>query len=192
MNCTLLLIRHGATAWNRAGRYQGHADPPLGRAGRAQARRVAGGLAGLHLDAVYSSDLRRALETAAPLAYARGLPVQPDPRLRELDFGAWDGRRVEEVMAAEPAVWAAWYADPMALAPPGGETVPALWSRVRRALREIGRRHAGGTVAVVTHGGPLRLILAWLVSGRLHPPPAAGVPNGGWLLLTPAAARTFL
>lgn len=192
MSCTLLLIRHGATAWNREGRYQGHADPPLDRTGRAQARRLARALGGLRVDAIYSSDLRRAVETAAPLAGALALPVQTDARLRELHFGAWDGRRVEEVIAGDPAAWEAWWSDPVALAPPGGENVPALWARLARALAEIGGRHPGGTVAVVTHGGPLRLVMARLATGRLHPPPAAGVPNGGWLLVTPAALAALL
>lgn len=187
MTGALLLVRHGETDWNREGRYQGHADPPLNAAGRAQARRLAGALAGLELAAIYSSDRQRALATAAPLAAGRGLPVEPDPRWRELDFGAWEGQRAADLMAADPAAWQAWHADPLRVAPPGGETVPRLWRRVRAALGAIAARHRGGTVAVVTHGGPLRLLLARLATGALHPPLPLAIPPGGWLLVTAPA-----
>ncbi len=191
MNCTLLLIRHGTTAWNQQARYQGHGDPPLNRSGRAQARRLARAMGGLRLDAVYSSDLRRAMATAAPLAQARGLPVQVEPRLRELNFGAWDGCPAEEVTAADPDFWQAWRADPVTLAPPGGETLRELWDRVAAALADIYRRHPAGTVAVVTHGGPLRTVLAGLAGDALQLLPAVSVPNAGWLLVTPTAGAAI-
>lgn len=184
--CNLLLIRHGETEWNREGRYQGHADPPLSPSGSEQARRVARACAGLELQAVCSSDLRRALQTAAPVAAAHRLPITADPRLRELNFGDWDGRLAQDVIDGNPAAWNAWYADPVQIAPPGGETAEALWQRFYGgALAEIRRRFPRGTVAVITHGGPLRLLLTWVRTGRLHPSGPQSVDNGGWLLLTP-------
>lgn len=188
MTCTLLLIRHGETAWNREGRYQGHADPPLSRAGQAQARRLARLCASFRIDAVFSSDLIRAVETAVPLAGAQALPVRTDPRLRELHFGIWDGRRAEDVIASDPAGWEAWFADPVTLSPPGGETAEVLWDRFNAVLRQIVEEYHDKTVAVVTHGGPLRLLLAWLAYGRLLHASELVIPNGGWLLLTPSLA----
>lgn len=184
--CTLLLIRHGETDWNREGRYQGHADPPLNPVGLEQASQAARATAGLELQAVYSSDLKRALQTAGPIAELRHLSITADARLRELNFGDWDGRLVQDVIDENPAAWNAWFADPLRIAPPGGETAAALWQRFwGGALAEIRRRHTGGNVAVITHGGPLRLLLTWAVTGGLHPPGQQRVPNGGWLLLSP-------
>lgn len=185
MTCTLLLIRHGETAWNREGRYQGHTDPPLSPVGQGQARRLARLCACFRIHTVFSSDLRRAMDTTVPLAAAHALPVRTDPRLRELDFGVWDGQRAEDVIASDPAIWEAWFADPITLSPPGGETAEVLWDRFHAALGQIVEEHHGKTVAVVTHGGPLRLLLAWLAYGRIHHAPALTIPNGGWLLLTP-------
>jgi alpha-ribazole phosphatase len=184
VSCCFLLIRHGETAWNRLGRYQGHVDTSLNRTGRAQARRLTRTFSSLQLDAIYSSDLRRAVDTAIPMAKAQGLSVMQDVRLRELHFGEWDGRQVEAIIAADPAAWEAWYSDPVHLSPPGGETALALWQRFSDGLREIGDRHRDRTVAIVTHGGPLRLLLSYLSSGDLLSLPPSGVANGDWLFFT--------
>jgi len=192
VTCTLLLIRHGATAWNHEGRYQGHCDPPLSAVGEAQVHRLDGALSSLRLDAVYSSDLGRAVATALPLAARHGLVVQTDPRLRELHFGTWDGRLVDDVIAADPSRWQAWWCDPVALAPPGGETVLQLWERVTKALGDICSRYPDGMVVAVTHGGPLRLVLARLATGRLHPPVQASMPNAAWILVTPRMIEFLL
>lgn len=183
MTCTLLLIRHGETDWNRCWRYQGHADPPLNRVGRTQAARLARSLNHLRLDALYSSDLRRATATAAALAAGRGLAVLTDPRLRELDFGDWDGETAAAVQAAAGAAWQSWQADPVRQAPPSGETAARLWQRFTCALADC-RRHPSGTVAVVTHGGPLRLLLAHLATAQVHPSLAHSIPPGGWMLVS--------
>src|SRR5947208_8271356 len=88
---TLLLARHGETDWNREGRWQGWADPPLNEAGRSQAHELAEQLRHVSFDAVYSSDLRRAHETAEIVAAPHGVPVVPDEGLREIDIGPWSG-----------------------------------------------------------------------------------------------------
>lgn len=178
-----LLIRHGRTAWNQQGRYQGHADPPLDASGRAQARRLATAFADMRLNAIYSSDLQRAVATAAPLSRQSDLPVQTDARLRELDFGQWDGQRVEELMQSQLPELERWWSDPISTAPPDGETVAQLWARITAVLDEIALRHTHGVVALVTHGGPLRLITAQLETGHLHPPGQVSIRNGGWLLV---------
>jgi len=136
----LLLARHGETEWNRERRWQGHADPPLNDAGRAQARELAEGLVGERLEAIYSSDLRRAYETAEIAGAHLGVPVTSDPDLREIDVGSWSGLTREQL---EGRVW-------------DGETTDAHADRVLRVVRRIIELHPEGRVLIVTHGGSLR------------------------------------
>src|SRR6516165_6393394 len=100
---TLFVARHGQTDWNREHRWQGWADPPLNAAGREQAADLGESLAGLGIEAVVSSDLRRAAETAEIAGARLGLPVEVDARLREVDVGEWSGLTTSEVEARFPA-----------------------------------------------------------------------------------------
>jgi probable phosphoglycerate mutase len=157
---TLLLARHGETAWNRAGRYQGCLDTPLSALGRRQARALAEALDAWRLDAVYTSPQRRALETAVPIATRRGCPLGVDPALREICHGDWEGLTVAEVEARFPALLRRWRTRPAGVRMPRGESLEEVAARVLPALDAIARRHPRGTVCVVTHGVPARLILA--------------------------------
>jgi broad specificity phosphatase PhoE len=139
-----LLVRHGETDWNAEGRLQGHTDTPLNDLGRRQARELAEELAGEAVDAVYSSDLSRAKETAEILAERSGLPVTLDPGLREKDWGTWEGLTSAERDRVELA----------------GETTEAHRARVLASLRSIHARHPAGRVLVVTHGGSVRRVQA--------------------------------
>ena len=155
---TILLARHGETDWNRDYRWQGHSDPPLNERGREQARVLAARLAGTPLDAVYASDLRRALETAEIVAAELGLPVTLVPALREINAGSWEGLTAEEIERREPELYARW----VATGDPGwqhGETHAALAERVYQAVFAIADRHRGGRVLVVCHGGPMKAVL---------------------------------
>ena len=105
----LILIRHGQTQWNREGRWQGQADPPLNALGRRQARRAALDLRGARLDHLYSSDLRRALETAHIIGADLGLAVIPDPRLREINLGRWQGMLSADIEAQYPDEFRRWH-----------------------------------------------------------------------------------
>jgi phosphoserine phosphatase len=157
---TLLLARHGETDWNRDGRYQGWADPPLNDTGRTQAEALAGQLAGTPLDAVYSSDLRRAHETAEILAAPHGLQVVLDAGLREIDVGAWSGLTRLEIEHRFPAGER-----------PGGETREQHAERVLAAVERIARLHPGGSILVVSHGGTLRAVNDHVSGEPLHPIP---------------------
>jgi broad specificity phosphatase PhoE len=148
---TILLARHGETDWNVEGRVQGHTDRPLNETGVAQARALAEELADEQVDAVYASDLGRALETARAVAEPRGLPVVPIPGLREKDFGTWEGLLDEEILERFPQAQHGPWGD--------AETPDELEERVLATLREIADRHPGGRVLVVSHGGPLRAVL---------------------------------
>jgi alpha-ribazole phosphatase len=148
---TLYLIRHGRTDWNDAGRYQGQADPPLNAQGRAQARALAQALRSVPFDAIYSSDLARAHETAQALAEVTGLSVQLDPRLREIHQGEWEGLLASEIQARYPALWEQWHRAPLTVRLPGGETLQELEARFTAALDDISAAHPEGTVAVFLH-----------------------------------------
>lgn len=151
----LILVRHGATALNSRGRYQGRVDPPLSVAGLLQARALAGPIGDAANGAVVrSSDRRRALETAHLVL--PGSDPEPDPRLRELDFGLFDGRSYMENRERHGPAFDAWVRDPASVAPPGGETLPELRRRVLGCLRDA---PAGGMVAF-THAGPIRIAMA--------------------------------
>jgi 2,3-bisphosphoglycerate-dependent phosphoglycerate mutase len=164
---TLLLIRHGETAWNAEHRIQGRLDVPLSTTGMWQTGRLAQRLAGEAIDAIVSSDLARAWMTGAPLADARGLTMVPEPRLRERVFGIFEGKTLGEIAAEHPDELAAWRARDVNWRVPGGESGAEFIARVLEALHEIVQAQAGRTVAVVTHGGVLDVVyrnaraLAW-------------------------------
>lgn len=166
----LALVRHGETAWNAQARYQGRADLPLSDAGQRQAVMLARRLAREEIHAVYASDLQRAWETAVTIAAPHGLPVRAETRLREMDFGDWEGLTYEEVQERYPQALAAWEADPLNVAPPGGETLVQVVARVQSLLDDIVRVHPDQTVLLVGHGGPLRVLLcvAMGLDPRVH------------------------
>ncbi len=138
----LVLARHGETDWNREHRLQGWADPPLNELGRQQARELAADLAGERFDAIYTSDLRRAAETAAIVAERLGLRVVEDPALREVDLGSWSGRLRHELAGERP----------------DGETREQHRDRVVRGVLRIAASHPGSRLLVVSHGGSLRAL----------------------------------
>ena len=99
---TLILARHGETDWNRDGIWQGHGDPPLNELGRRQAAELAERMADVEIEALYSSDLRRAYETAEIVGRAKGVEITADPDLREMDVGSWSGLTTEEIATRFP------------------------------------------------------------------------------------------
>ncbi len=168
----LVLLRHGQTDYNVAGRMQGHLDSHLTPAGLAQAEEIAPAVAALPPDRILSSDLRRAVDTAAAVGAASGMPVKVDPRLRETHLGEWQGLTVEDVERTWPGSIAAWRSDP-AYAPPGGESRIEVVRRSRPVVDELDDEYADnprGIVVVVAHGG----MIAGLVCGLL------GMPTSTW------------
>jgi probable phosphoglycerate mutase len=149
----ILLVRHGETDWNASGRIQGHSDTPLNAAGRQQAQRVAQRLAPEPVRALYSSDLARAFETATIIGEPLGLTVVTSPRLRERQYGAWEGLTAAEIRVRYPEQFTMWRARSTDFAPPQGETIRQLLTRALAELQTIARRHLNEMVVVVTHGG---------------------------------------
>lgn len=154
---TLILVRHGETDWNAQHRWQGHSDTELNDAGREQARRLAEGLG--RVDALYSSDLSRARETAEILAGTIGVEVRFDQRLRERGFGAWEGLTTEEIESSFPDEQRRWRAG-IGAGAHNAEPFEAFAARVGSFVEEIGQRHVGEEVLVVAHGGTIRVVHA--------------------------------
>lgn len=148
----LLVWRHGQTTWNATGRLQGHIDVDLNDTGAVQAAATAPVLADAGPVAIVSSDLLRARHTADALATLTDLPVRIDPRLRERDYGEWEGLTHAEIKAGWPAEFRAWQAgDPGPGC--GVEHQYDLGKRVAEGLTAAAELAPSGTVVVVTHGG---------------------------------------
>jgi broad specificity phosphatase PhoE len=180
MTGLLYLVRHGEAEGNQGHRYIGWSDPPLTELGQAQALCLAERLKAEPIRRVIASDRQRATATAAPIAAALGLPVETDPDLRELHFGRWEGRRPDELWAEERNIYEAWLNN-LVISPPGGESLDRLQARIARAL---GR--AGEGALLVTHGGPIRLLLAaWTGEGLWGRPVP---PGSAWRLAAGAVA----
>ncbi len=158
------LIRHGETDWNRAGLCMGQMDIPLNELGHRQAELTAERLASLGIDAVYSSDLVRALETARPIAARHGLTPVALKELRELHYGRWQGHSHEEIERLFPQAFRIGPPEEsIEFQPEGGESRYQLYQRSVRAFEEIWAKHRGQTVVLVTHGGVIRCLVNYVL-----------------------------
>ena len=155
----LILVRHAASTWNDERRIQGQLDPPLSERGREQARRVAERFRDVSVDGFYSSDLRRARDTAAAIAGVLGREPELLPELREVALGEWEGLNRDEIVARYPEAWERWRDHPSWDIVPGGEGTDGFESRVGTVLDRILERHQSGRVLVVTHGGVIQVAL---------------------------------
>jgi 2,3-bisphosphoglycerate-dependent phosphoglycerate mutase len=168
----LLLVRHGRTAWNAEGRIQGQMDIALDAVGGQQARQVAGRVHGLHLDAIYTSPLRRARETAEAIGARLSLPVTCDDRLMEYHFGVVSGLTWGEVVAQHPELVRRWADDAWAVPIEGSEGRMNFAARVKAAMDDLIARHPDQHVAVIAHGGTFNVYLAKMLGldlKRRHP-----------------------
>ena len=159
----LIIVRHGRTAHNADGRFQGHLDTHLDETGRSQATTAAVELNAYAPSSIVSSDSMRAADTAAPLAALVGLPVQLDERLREVDMGLWSGLTGDEARAQFPDEYADWVAG-VDTARGGGETFKAVAERAAAAVEDhLGEVVAGGALVLFTHGGTARALTGCLL-----------------------------
>ena len=152
-------MRHGSVIGAETRRFIGHLDVPLSPLGEDQVAALAARLRTVAFDAIYCSDLQRTRRTAEILAAPHRLVPISDPALREFAMGRWDGLTAEEIRALDRAAFDAWMGDVGRFQFPDGESLPDLEARVWPAFDAIVTRHAGGTVAVVAHGGSNRAIL---------------------------------
>ncbi len=183
---TLFLVRHGESGWNREGLIQGQSPlaPGLTAAGREDAALAAGRLRGAGADLILASDLRRAVQTARPIAARLGLPIRLEPRLRERLLGTAEGRPGAEVGAGDLGVTGTRVTDPDAH-PPGGESVRQLYDRVTGLLDDLLRPPARRLI-LVTHGGPVRVARAYLAGLGPADMTWFTIPNGSIVAVSPA------
>jgi alpha-ribazole phosphatase len=156
----LILIRHGEPEAYARGRCYGKLDVGLSNLGREQISSVARRLKKTPLSAVYSSPRQRAYESAKIIAVEHNLDVSTDPRLCEIDFGEFEGLAYDEAAERYPGEYRAWMEQPTEVTFPGGESFTVVRERVRRCVEGLHTSHSGQIVAVISHGGVNRVILA--------------------------------
>lgn len=157
---TIVLVRHGQTAWNRKVRFRGQADPALDEIGLKQAAATGRYLAKRWpVDAVYASPMGRAMETAKAIAEARDLVAEPFEGLLDIDFGDWQGQSPDDVRRQYPELLKAWFEMPHTVQIPGGESLDTVRERVVAGLDTIVESHPGQTVGMVGHTVVNRVLL---------------------------------
>ena len=160
----IYLIRHGETEWNRTGRWQGTSDVLLSPAGIRQAQLWAEHAPFTDVDAIYSSDLSRAIKTAEILADRFSLPVIEERGFRETNFGDWEGGTLSELLAAFPDDFGKFFVEPDQVKPPNGEIFSECQARAMTALEQIVAVNADKKIVIVSHGLVIRLILCAVLS----------------------------
>lgn len=159
----IYLVRHGETDWNQQFRYQGRQDIPLNETGRRQALIISGRLNSEGITAVYSSPLLRTRETATLIAERHGLIPCYEHGLAEIDFGDWEGAAYTELAMEQRLIADRWIIDPESVHIPGGEDFTSFKNRVSVSYDHILRNNAGN-IAIVTHAGVIRVIVAGLLA----------------------------
>ncbi|WP_224242462.1 histidine phosphatase family protein [Hyalangium gracile] len=180
MTTEFILLRHGETEWNSAGRLQGHLDSALSPEGLRQADALASRLASFSFHSLYSSDLGRALETARRIATRTGHSILPDPRLRERGLGVLEGLTRDEASQRHPEVFAAYTAGGSDYVVPQGESTGQRLRQAVECLKELGARHVGARIVVVTHGGVLSSLFRHCLGIPPGTPRAFSVLNASW------------
>lgn len=180
MKTEFILLRHGETEWNSLGRLQGHLDSPLSMGGLRQADALAARLASVRFQALYSSDLGRAVGTASRIAARTGHAVLQDPRLRERGLGILEGLTRAEAGQHHPSVFAEYSAGGPDFVVPGGESTSQRLRHAVQCLEELGVRHAGARIVIVTHGGVLSSLFRHVLGIAPGTPRAFSVLNASW------------
>ncbi|SDE56780.1 histidine phosphatase family protein [Glycomyces harbinensis] len=176
----LLIVRHGQTEWNIAGRIQGSSDIDLDETGKAQAAEAAPELAAYEPTRIISSDLRRAVDTARPVADITGVEVELDKRLRERAYGPWEGLTHHEIADRFPEDHRRWRSQEP-LQHPDIETWAELHRRTSEAVRDIVESDVEGTAIVVCHGGSARQIIGGILDWEQGPTSSlSGMDNAHW------------
>lgn len=191
----IIAIRHGETAWNALGRIQGHTDIGLNDNGHAQAQQVAQALSGEALDAIYSSDLQRAWQTAQAIAAVTAAPLHAEPGLRERCFGSFEGSSFAQIAQQQPQAAELWRKRDVQFAPPdGGESLLQLQERIAAAVQRVAAAHIGEHIALVAHGGVLDMLYRLATRQHLQAPRTWQLPNAAInrLLWTPESGLTLV
>ena len=178
------LIRHGETEWNTTGRWQGILPVPLNDIGREQARKLAAALRQDAIQMIYTSTLSRAAETAQIVADTLGIPVSVDERLRELDIGVFQGLTVEEILQRHAQEYADFMSQPIAYVLPQGESREQMGQRMMAAWNDFISQTDKQHIAIVSHGGAIKMLLSVLWPGQAEAFHTYDIPNTSITRLT--------
>jgi probable phosphoglycerate mutase len=181
---TLLAIRHGETVWNEEKRYQGHGDSPLTETGRNQVAALGRRMKKIRVDALISSDLGRAQETASIVADYTGHPLELDSRLRERNYGVLEGLTVHEIKARHSKILNQLNSDDPDYIIPEGESHRQQYQRNVEFIEELLTKRSGATVAVVAHGGVLDSIFRYIARLPLDQPRCFSTINASLTIIT--------
>jgi broad specificity phosphatase PhoE len=173
---TVFLLRHGETAWNKLGRVMGRSQVPLGADGIQQIEKVAPLVAALELDGIYTSPLRRAVQTAKLVAQGTNLPITKSEGLNEIAFGDWTGRHFDDLIDDE--LYRRFIKSPAKTVLPGGETISDVQGRGLRVINEAAQKVPGGRFLFVSHGDVIRAILSHYMKLPLNEYRRLRVDNG--------------
>lgn len=160
----LYLVRHGETDWNQKSIFQGQTDVDLNKKGRDQACKTAELFQEIEIDQIYSSDLKRAKNTARLIVRDKNLEVRENKQLREVSFGDWEGLSFAEIKKQYPDQVVSWQQDPIHNSPPAGEKLLNFKLRIEDFFEKIISRHQGDKILVVTHGGVIKVYLTAVLS----------------------------
>lgn len=179
----LYLIRHAESEWNPMGRYQGLLDPDLSERGKRQALLLSEELSKVHVDVIYSSPLKRTMETAKAVAHKHGLEVKEEKRIIEIDHGVWSGMLVDEVREKYPQDFKTWLEEPHKVKFPNGESLKDVHARVKDFLDFLKKEHWGKTVFAFSHTVPMRVIYCTLLNVDLSRFWSFGCDNASYSLV---------
>lgn len=164
MATKLILIRHGSTNWNVKQRYCGFVDISLNSKGKIQARRLRRRLENEAVHKVYSSDSKRAIQTAGIIF--KGHDIEKIQDLREMHFGIFEGLTYRQIMKKFPGIYKKWIKNPFETVIPSGESLAILKKRVVRTFKKIILRHSNQTVAIVCHGGAISVFINHILKSK--------------------------
>ena len=173
---TVFLLRHGETAWNKLGRVMGRTQVPLGADGIQQIQKIAPLVATLELDGIYTSPLRRAVQTAKLVAEGTNLPISKSEGLNEIAFGDWTGRHFDDLIDQE--LYRRFIKSPAKTLLPGGETISDVQRRGLKVINEAAQKLPGGRFLFVSHGDVIRAILSHYMKVPLNEYRRLRVDNG--------------
>ncbi|MGM0499214.1 alpha-ribazole phosphatase [Halanaerobium congolense] len=160
----LYLLRHGETDWNQKSIFQGQTDIDLNKNGKNDAQKAAEILQDIKLDQIYSSDLKRAKNTALMISQAKNLKIKENKQLREICFGDWEGLSFSEIKKQYPKQLASWQQDPLNYSPPAGEKLLDFKKRIVNFFTKMINKNKGDKILVVAHGGVIKVYLTAILS----------------------------
>jgi len=163
----LILVRHGETDWNKENYFRGHEDVKLNATGIAQADAVAEALKSKVFEAIYSSPLKRALVTARRIALPHEIGIREKAEFLDINFGTWQGKKESDVKENYSKLYENWQRKPASVRFPAGDKVKKCWRRVNTGLREVLMVHGTGSVVIVSHRIPLKMMTTYLLGKRL-------------------------